>query len=235
MSEMGGMEDKTPPEVWVAIAEAAVNRQRSRPDKWKVIEDELMHTDASGAKWFGKQRGQNPAASTSQDPEFVHFYIADLVLRGQTGNFARGAVMYFDPKVQDEVRAACKARGHGDCDPSAKSVIASWTGDGGALWVGPGLPGINPRRMLLFWDRATSLRVYRTQPIFFAERLAQTYAAIVTDHHEDETVWDLPACEGVRPSPIMRLVSGAAAMAGVAGALFAGSYLWSVYHRGRRV
>lgn len=226
MSEVGP--DATPEEM-VAIAEAAVNRQRYQPDKWPTVERQLM----KDGEWFGKQRGQNPAASTSQDPYFVHFYVAALVLAGVTGNFTRGANLYFDSVTQNAVRRKCLAQGKTDCATEAHDVLENWTRGGESYWVGP-LPGINPRRLLLLVSGRPARAAYKTpegKERWRQMREASLRAIDSTGPDERRTVYDLPPCGAAGPaSPKAIAVAGAlAAVVGVGGAAIAALHFARVW------
>lgn len=119
----------------VAIAEAAYHRAREagRPMLSFMLKD---------GKYFGRQRGRNPAVATSRDPKWEDIAIASLVAQGKTDNFARGATHYFSPRAMD----ALHRKGRVDVD--RWGLYERWTKSYGLAWVGP-IPGINPHRQFL--------------------------------------------------------------------------------------
>ncbi len=233
ISEVGSPSDGATPEELVAIAEAAVNRRNYDPKRHPDILSQVTYKDSSGARWFGRQSGTNPAAASVQDPEFVHIWVAHQVLTGQIPQFAKGGSLYFDAVTQDAVRRKCLARGSTDCSMAASSVIKSWTADGDATWVGP-LLGINPRRLMLFIHGKPSRTAYKT-PAGKAHWAAMREAALAaiesTDPDERKTVYNLPPCAGAGPqNPGTRSVAGAmVAILGVTGAAFAVAYFSKVW------
>lgn len=118
----------------VALAEAAVNRYRRDGSRrgWKSLGRMLMRDQ----QWFSSQRGTNPPAATSKDPEYEDIIIAQKAIGGWTWEFVRGAVLYFSPKHQGS---------------STVSTYESWT-SGGAMWVG-NLPGISSRDQMFFVEK----------------------------------------------------------------------------------
>lgn len=227
MSEVG--QDATPEEM-VAVVEAAMNRQKYQADKWPTIESQLLRN----GQWFGKQRGQNPVASTSQDPYFVHFYVAQLVLSGATHDFTRGANVYFDAVTQDAVRRKCLASGKTDCAKSAHDVFSSWTAEGEAYWVGH-LPGIDPRHMMLFVSGRPARKVYRApggHTLWSTMRQAALAALGSNGPDERKTSYDLPPCAGAGKDSerFRRTVAYWSAGLGFVGAVFASVYFARAWH-----
>jgi len=107
------------PEEKIAIAEAALHRARA-------AHESLLEQMLRDGRYFGRQRGSNPAVATSRDPSFDDIVAAELVLSGTTENFSRGATHYFGPQHLDRF-----------------DVYERWTRRYGLAWVGP-LPGVDP-------------------------------------------------------------------------------------------
>ncbi len=222
MSEAG--RDATPEEL-VALGEAAMNR--GWPEEKRV----LMR---DGSR-FSKQRGSNPAASTSQDPYFEHIVAAHLVLARQTGNFAAGATHYFDSVAQDAVRRRCIAAGTppDDCAKSALEVLESWTAGGAAMWIGP-RPGIDPRYQMFLISGNAVRASYKTVEgrKVWEHQLAAAKAALAAKGPDQRTgVYDLPPCAGagMSSSGTRTFLAIAAAAMGAIGTTLATAYLARVW------
>ena len=79
------------PETLVAVAECAINEARRQR---KSVAQMLTFSNVANGT-FGGIPGR--WASTRQDPRYLDIVVADFVLRGKTGNFARGGTSYVDP------------------------------------------------------------------------------------------------------------------------------------------
>lgn len=212
------------PEEQVAIAEAAVNRFRMDPGRWGTI-PRMMMIDR---RRFARQRGTNPPVASRQDPSWQNLYVAELVLGGDTVNFARGATIYFDSVSQRAAHNRCIQEGRPDCPKSAGEVYESWTTGGSKMvWVGP-LPGIDPRFLMLLRHDGTR-EAYQTpqgrelwQQMYRAGREALAYRG---RDLRDQT-GQLPYCAG-GGSPAQRHDAAAAIIIGAAGALAGGFGVWA--------
>lgn len=167
-SEVG---DGTPEEK-VAVAEAAVNRARISYPQLRLQDavNQLLlrrvctpsasyplakracgrygpiHASDATCERLGLTSGCAPYgrwASTSRDPTVQAILIADFVLAGKSGGFARGADDQFGPD------AARRVQGQGDAELAARIRRRA---ERGSFWIGP-LAGVNPRRTLLFASR----------------------------------------------------------------------------------
>lgn len=117
----------------VAIAEAGVNDADLHAGGDLITR--LTRNTGDGIPYASGQCGQNPTASTAQDPGWDDIVIAQWVLAGKTLDFARGATLYFAPG--------------GVGDPHR--IYADWSKS--ATWVGR-LPGISTYDQMFFSEDA---------------------------------------------------------------------------------
>lgn len=120
--------DTATPEEAVAIGEASLNRVKILGG---TIESHLM----KDGKYFGRQRGSNPAVSTSHDPTIENIIAAEMVASGMTKDFVKGATNWFSPRyIKDPL-----------------TLFDSWTGSQEGrpqmAWIGH-LPAIDVKRFL---------------------------------------------------------------------------------------
>jgi hypothetical protein len=180
----------------VAMAEAALNRASYAG--WP-----LSRVIMKNGTRYGRQRGTNPPVSTRQDPYWDDLVVAELVLTGQTRNFARGATHYWSPNAIDSMHRQGRHR------DDRWSLYDRWSGDWGMAWVGP-LPGVNHNKQFLMVGKAKR----RDAAAWAVADAAGKHALARTGVPREAT---LPICgEG----PLLARGSGAGVVVGLA--IFAG-------------
>lgn len=199
----GSVEDR------VAVGEAAVNRARMSNTDVNGI---LLYRQAVGNPhrgYYGPIHGPEGVstapygrwAATSRDPTNVNLLLADLILTGQTDNFADGAddqngIEYFQ-------------------DPAANVRREAQQGD---YWVGP-LPGVDHWRTFLYRHYG-----YSPSSAMGAALLQRGLAAVASRARPD---WSgLRVCAGGPPLGIAgKLGLGLVAVVGIGGGYVLGRRL----------
>ncbi len=142
----------------VAVGEAGLNQAKSRAGilgSWRSKLDGMLipngkygaiHCPAAYCAQLGKGADCNCAgrwAATSRDPSVLSIILANLVISGQSNDFANGAMTQWGPEYLKNTDGS--RMGQGTTRARIESFVryAASSSGGRYFWVGP-LPGVDP-------------------------------------------------------------------------------------------
>lgn len=142
----------------VAVGEAAVNQAKNRAGTFGSWRSKLngmlipngkygaIHCPAAYCAQLGKSADCNCAgrwAATSRDPSVLSVILANLVVSGQSGDFARGAMTQWGPEYLKNTDGSRMGQGTTRARVETFVRYAASSSGGGYYWVGA-LPGVDP-------------------------------------------------------------------------------------------